>query len=134
MKTEMHVEKWNQAVMDGRPEAWDALVAEQVVDRTGGLERVGRSSFKERVAAVRAVFSDVTVRADDVVVTGDRIVWRWTLEGTQVAPFGGIAATNARVQMRGVNFQRLEGGRVMEHWTLVDVAGAMAQLKALAPQ
>lgn len=132
MKTEMHVEKWNEAVMEGRPEAWDALVSEQVVDRTGGLERIGRGSFKERVAAVRAVFADVTVRADDVVVNGDRIAWRWTLEGRQVAPFGGVPATNARVAMRGVNFQRLEGGRVVEHWTLVDVAGALAQLKSLA--
>jgi len=42
-----------------------------------------------------------------------------------VGAFAGVAATGRRVTLRGVNFQRIADGKVTEHWTMVDVAGAL---------
>jgi hypothetical protein len=36
-----------------------------------------------------------------------------------------VAPTGRPFTLRGVNFQCLRGDRVVDHWTLVDVAGAM---------
>jgi predicted ester cyclase len=90
----------------------------------------GVASFKARAGAVRTAFADIEIRVDDLVVEGDAIAWRWTLTGTHVGTFAGVAATGRRVSLRGVNFQRIEGDRVAEHWTLVDVFGATQALRS----
>jgi hypothetical protein len=67
--------------------------------------------FIERAAVVRARLGPLEVRVDAFVCDGDQIAWRWTLR----------ASAGERV-VRGVNFQRLDEGRVVEHWTMTDGA------------
>ncbi len=125
------VTRWaTQAVAAGRDEVWDDLLSDDVIDRSGGGEARGRESFKARARAVQAAFGDRVVAVDDLVVDGDRIAWRWTLTGTHVGPFLDIQPTGGRVTLRGVNFQRLRDGAVVEHWTLADLAGLARQLRA----
>jgi predicted ester cyclase len=109
---------------------FDELLALDVVDRSGPAPTVGVESFKVRAAAVRAAFSDIQIVVDDLLVDGDAIAWRWTLTGSHVGPFAGLAATGRYATLRGVNFQRLHGDRVGEHWTLVNVFGALQVLRA----
>jgi steroid delta-isomerase-like uncharacterized protein len=127
---ERFVKRWNQAIADGQVEAFEELLAEDVVDRSGPTPLTGAESFKARAGGVRAAFADIQIVADDLLVDGDAIAWRWTLTGTHVGPFAGLAPTGRRATLRGVNFQRLKDGRVAEHWTLVDVFGAMQALRA----
>ena len=68
------------------------------------------------------------MRVDDLVVEGDRLAWRWTFEGTHTGPFAGVAPTHKQVVLRGVNLQTLKEGKVVEHWTLADLASALRQL------
>jgi steroid delta-isomerase-like uncharacterized protein len=124
------VTRWaTQAVAAGRDEVWDELLADDVVDRSGGGESRGRETFKARARAVYAAFADRTVSVDDLVVEGDRIAWRWTLTGTHSGPFLDIQPTGKRVTLRGVNFQRVRDGAIVEHWTLADLAGLARQLR-----
>jgi predicted ester cyclase len=120
------VQRWTQeAIAEGRLDVFDELLAEDVVDRSGPAAAHGVPSFKARAGAVRAAFADIEICVDDWVVDGNAIAWRWTLSGTHVGPFAGLEPTGRRATLRGVNFQRLRGHRVVEHWTLVDVFGAM---------
>ncbi len=64
------------------------------------------SLFQERADALRARVGPLVVGVDEVLCQGDRIAWRWSLRA------GATTVT-------GVNFQRLAGGRLVEHWTLV---------------
>ncbi|HEY4015668.1 MAG TPA: ester cyclase [Polyangiaceae bacterium] len=122
--------RWIRAIAEGKLETFDALVAPDVVDRSGAAASHGVDTFKARAAAVRAAFTGIEIRVDDLVVEGDSIAWRWTLVGTHIGPFAGVAPTGRRATLRGVNFQRLRGGRVVEHWTVADVFGAVQALKA----
>jgi predicted ester cyclase len=123
--------RWTlEAIAGGRLDVFDELLVQDAVDRSGPAPTVGVESFKVRAAGVRAAFSDIQIVVDDLLVDGDAIAWRWTLTGTHVGPFAGLAPTARRVTLRGVNFQRLKDGRVAEHWTLVDVFGAMQALRA----
>jgi steroid delta-isomerase-like uncharacterized protein len=122
--------RWAAAIAEGRLEAFDELVAPDACDRSGATPTYGVETFKTRASAVRSAFGDIELRVEDLVVEGDAIAWRWALEGTHVGPFAGIAPTGRRVTLRGVNFQRLAGGRVSEHWTMVDVFGARQALGA----
>jgi predicted ester cyclase len=122
---------WIQdAIAEGRFGVFDDLLASDVVDRSGPVPTVGVESFKMRAAAVRSAFADIQIAVDDLLVDGDAIVWRWTLTGTHVGSFAGLAPTGRRATLRGVNFQRLRGERVAEHWTLVHVFGTMQTLRS----
>ena len=104
------IERWLHAAV-AQPELFEQLV---LGDAT---------PFEQRAAALRSAFTDRRASVDELVVEGDRIAWRWSVSGTHVADFAGRAATGRRVTLRGVNFQRLAGERVAEHWTLVDLDG-----------
>jgi hypothetical protein len=71
--------------------------------------------FDERAAALRARLGALTVSVDEVVVQGDRIAWRWTVRAGSTT-------------VSGVNFQRLEKGRLAEHWTLVGQARCVIEM------
>jgi predicted ester cyclase len=129
-EVERLVERWTQdAIVGGRLEAFDDLLAPDVCDRSGPVATSGVETFKVRTAAVRSAFADIELRVEDLVVDDATIAWRWALTGTHVGPFAGIGPTGRRVTLRGVNFQRLEGGRVVEHWTLADLFGATQALR-----
>ncbi len=124
------VQRWTEAIADGQLDVFDQLLTQDVIDRSGPTAVSGVESFKARTGAVRAAFADIAIVVDDMIVEADAIAWRWTLSGTHVGSFAGVAPTGRRTSLRGVNFQRLRGDRITEHWTLVDVFGAMQALRA----
>jgi steroid delta-isomerase-like uncharacterized protein len=124
------VQRWTEAVATGRLDVLDELLAEDVIDRSGTTPVSGVESFKGRAGAVRGAFAGIQIVVEDLIVEGDAIAWRWVLTGTHVGLFAGLAPTGRRATLRGGNFQRLKGGRVAEHWTLVDVFGATQALRA----
>lgn len=125
------VERWtNEAMAQGRLEAFDELLVPDVLDRSAPPGSRGLDSFKARAAAVRTAFSEIEMHVEDLLVDGEAIAWRWALTGTHVGSFAGVAPTGRRVTLRGVNFQRLRGERVAEHWTLADVFGVTQALRA----
>jgi steroid delta-isomerase-like uncharacterized protein len=127
------VQRWTRdAIADGRLDTFDELLSPDALDRTTAPPSRGVEPFKARTAAVRAAFAEIDVQIEDLMVDqhGEAIAWRWVLTGIHVGTFAGIAATGRRATLRGVNFQRLKGERVIEHWTLVDVFGAMQALRS----
>jgi steroid delta-isomerase-like uncharacterized protein len=125
------VQRWAQeGIARGRLETFDELLSPDVLDRSGPAPSRGVETFKARAAAVRAAFAEIDMRVEDLVVDGAAIAWRWALTGTHVGPFAGVGPTGRRVTLRGVNFQRLVGGQVVEHWTMVDVFGAVQALRS----
>jgi len=109
--TERLIRHWAiDAIQEGRLEVFEDLLAGDVVDRTTEPPTRGRATFFARAEAVRRAFAEIAMTVDDVVVEGDAVAWRWTLEGRN--------AQGVRVRIRGVNFQRLRAGVVVEHWTL----------------
>jgi steroid delta-isomerase-like uncharacterized protein len=127
---ERMVQRWTGAIADGRLDVFDELLTEDVIDRSGPAPVSGVESFKARTGAVRAAFADIAIVVDDLILEANAIAWRWTLSGTHVGPFAGLAPTGRRISLRGVNFQRLRGDRIAEHWTLVDVFGATQALRS----
>jgi steroid delta-isomerase-like uncharacterized protein len=125
------VQRWTQeAIAEGRLDTFDELLTDDVLDRSGAVPSRGVEPFKARAAAVRAAFAEIDLRVEDLLVDGDAIAWRWALTGTHVGAFAGVAPTGRRITLRGVNFQRLRGDRVVEHWTMVDVFAATQALRA----
>jgi steroid delta-isomerase-like uncharacterized protein len=124
------VRRWLSIVASGNVALFDENLNENVVDRSGSAPEYGSEPFKRRALAVSDAFSNLEATLDELVVEGTRLAWSWSVRGTHVASFGGVAATGKRVTLRGVNFQRVADGRIVEHVTLADSAGLMAALQA----
>ena len=125
---EAFVSRWLAAALHGNATEFEHLVGPHVIDSSTG-ERTQSAAFGERASAVQRAFSELAGQVDELLVDGDRIAWRWTLSGVHTGPFLGEAATGRRVRMSGTNFQRLAGGVVVAHYTLVDALGALRQLR-----
>jgi predicted ester cyclase len=57
------------------------------------------------------------------------VATRKSFLGTHQGDLFGVPATNKAVHIDVVDFVRVEDGRIMEHWNLVDSAGLMHQLQ-----
>jgi len=89
--------------------------------------------FKQRELKTFAAFPDLHITVEDVVAEGDMVTARWTLRGTHKGEFMGIAPTSKQVTIVGTGYIRLEGGKMVEDWTLHDALGMMQQLGVVPP-
>lgn len=74
---------------------------------------------------------DPTFTIEDVIAEGDKVVVRWTNNGTNVGDFLGMPATGRSFSTAGIDIYRVEDGKLAEHWHVVDVFGQMQQLGLL---
>jgi steroid delta-isomerase-like uncharacterized protein len=125
---ERFVARWLSAVTSGNSSEFEHLVASDVFDQNSA-EKTSVAAFCERALAVKRAFSGLEGRVDELLVDGDCVAWRWTLTGIHSGPFLGEPASGRPVRLSGTNFQRLAGGVVVAHYTLVDVFGALRQIR-----
>jgi steroid delta-isomerase-like uncharacterized protein len=87
--------------------------------------------FKQGVSPFFSAFPDLRVTADDVLSEGDKVVCRYTWNGTHQGDFFGVPATGRRVTVSGISIYRLAGSKIVEEWWLEDLLGLMQQLGAI---
>ena len=89
------------------------------------------AGWKTFIAAFLAGFPDFQLALEDVLAEGDRVGVRWTFRGTHQGEFMGIAPTGKRVSMSAIEINRVAGGKVAEHWVVLDQLGLLQQLGAI---
>ena len=95
---------------------------------------VGPEEVKEHVVKwLHAVFPDLHQDIEEMIAEGDKVVVRWTNSGTHVGEFMGIPPTGKSFSIAGIDIHRLSGGKMAEHWHVVDLFGQLQQL-GLIPQ
>ncbi|MFI5612792.1 ester cyclase [Amycolatopsis sp. NPDC051903] len=103
-----------------------------VVDHRGGAggDHVGIAAWREKWAAISrgeflADVRDLSVRVEQNVSDGEFSVNRYTSSGTQIS-------TGRRYAVTSMDMIRVRGGRIVEHWALMDVTARAAQLRGEA--
>lgn len=105
---------WDADAPDGLV---DQIFAPDVLDHSPqpgqgqGLEGVRRV-----IDLYHAVFPDLHVSNDDIIVSDDRGVLRWSATGTHEGDQLGVPATHRNVRMTGIDILRVEEGRIVERW------------------
>ncbi len=87
-----------------------------------------REGNKQTVAMVFAAFPDWRVSVEDMIAEGDKVVTRYTEQGTQQGAFMGIPATGKTVTITGIEIMRCADGKIAEQWIEGDALGMMQQL------
>jgi steroid delta-isomerase-like uncharacterized protein len=115
----------------GRPETVDEVLAEDYVDHSAlPAPAPGREGFKKRAAMLRAAFAPV-MEFGSFVVEGDYVAFTWTMTGTHQGSFAGVPASGKPIKVTGINVERFQGDRIVEHWSQFDSLGLMRQIGAI---
>ena len=81
---------------------------------------------------VFGAFPDLIMRIDDIFGADDKVVVRFTLNGTNTGPLFGLPPTGRKVTMTGIGIYRFAPhGRIVEEWYENDAIGQMRQLGLL---
>ncbi len=73
-------------------------------------------AFNSFFNKVISAFPDYTLTVDSLIVKGDRVMVRYTISGTHKGEFMGMAPTNDRITIAGIDVFRLDNGKIVEHW------------------
>jgi predicted ester cyclase len=65
------------------------------------------------------------------VAEGDLVVSRIVGRGTHAGELLGIPATNREVETDGIAIHRIRDGKIVEYWSVTDVARVLMQVGAL---
>lgn len=88
----------------------------------------GIDGCKKFVDRYMVAFPDLQMEVEDEIVSGDRIVTRWTATGTQTGELPGCPPTGARISIEGITIARLRDGKIVEAWNNWDALGLTRQL------
>jgi len=121
-------EGWNQ----GNLAVVDEIYAPNVVqhDPNSPMPVNSRKALKAYAANYRAAFPDLTFSVDDLIAEGDKVLWRFTSQGTHQGALGPIPPTGKQGTVTGMVLFRLASGQVAEVWANIDVLGLLQQLGA----
>ncbi len=94
----------------------------------------GREGLKVLMAQFREAFPDFKAVVEDLVAEGDRVVSRMVWAGTQKGEFMGIPPAGKSFSIEVIDIVRIEGGKIVEHWGIMDNMAMMQQLGAFPEQ
>jgi steroid delta-isomerase-like uncharacterized protein len=116
----------------GNMAAADELVDPNLIAHDSGAVMIplppGRQGVKQFFSDLRVKLPDLQISVDDLLAEGDKVAARWTVRGTNLGPFGAMAATGKQMTVTGIGIYRLAGGKIVEYWTELDMLGTMNQL------
>jgi predicted ester cyclase len=131
------IRRYIQAVDDNQTSDWgvlDEYIAEDFVAHNPlhpgvSLDREGMKQGAElfRVASPGARH-EIRIQ----VAEGDLVVSHIVGRGVHAGELLGIPATNKELETEGIVIHRIRDGKIVEYWSVTDVARVLQQLGALA--
>jgi steroid delta-isomerase-like uncharacterized protein len=88
----------------------------------------GAEGVRQQFDAFRVAFPDFHATIHDQIAEGDKVVTRKVFHGTHQGELMGIPPTGRQVEIEVIDIVRLEDGRIVEHWNVVDRLGLLQQL------
>jgi predicted ester cyclase len=94
-------------------------------------EAQGARGMRSIATKLLAAFPDLSMHVDDVAVSDQDVVVRVTFEGTQTGTLefkNPVLATNKHVKIDQVHTFRVENGKIVEAWMVMDHLEMLKQL------
>jgi steroid delta-isomerase-like uncharacterized protein len=108
----------------------DELLPVDYVDHNPPLPDLpsGREGVRQSSLILLAAFPDAAHTIEDQIAEGDKVMTRLNVRATFFGECLGFPPTGKVVEVSGVAVHRVEGGRLVEHWAHMDMAGFMQQI------
>jgi steroid delta-isomerase-like uncharacterized protein len=122
-----------ELISAGDLDGFIGYLAEDFVEHeTGpGLEPT-KAGTRQLFTMLRAGFPDLRFDAEDVLESGDKVVARARVTGTNKGDFMGIPASGKRIDIQVIDIVRFGAdGLAHEHWGVMDMMSLMQQIGAV---
>jgi len=100
-------------------------------DPTGATR--GLEAARRHVLGVREVWADLHVTVERQVAEGEWVASEVTARARHAGPWLGIEPTGRRVEITGVNLDRVVDGRIVEHGGAANLFEALLSIGAIRP-
>jgi steroid delta-isomerase-like uncharacterized protein len=122
---------WNKG------EVLEDLLASDAIDHSfvGGKTKSepGSESFKQIVGMFRNAMPDIELTLLDEIFSENKVVHRWSLNGTDVGGVMGMPPSGKSLTFTGTTVVRMENGKIAERWANIDELGLLQQLGVVPP-
>jgi predicted ester cyclase len=129
------VRRYIEAIDENATSDWSILddyVAEDFVAHNPAIP--GVSLDREGMKQAAEIFRVATPGRHEIgiqVAEGDLVVSQITGRGVHEGELLGIPATNAEVETEGIAIHRIRDGKIVEYWSVTDIARVLQQVGVL---
>jgi predicted ester cyclase len=129
------VRRYIEVIDENATSDWSILddyVAEDFVAHNPAIP--GVSLDREGMKQAAEIFRVATPGRHEIgiqVAEGDLVVSQITGRGVHAGELLGIPATNAEVETEGIAIHRIRDGKIVEYWSVTDIARVLQQVGVL---
>jgi predicted ester cyclase len=117
-------ESYNSRDLDA---SWAQYISPVLVNHAMG-GAYDSNSWREADKGLLRGFPDLSVKILDQVAEGDKVATRWIMTGTHSDEFMGILATGRTATLTATAVDRVQDGKIAEHWLELDFTGFLQKL------
>jgi steroid delta-isomerase-like uncharacterized protein len=124
-------EVWHHGNLDLLSDFWseDCINHAMPAANNRGLEAL--HSYHESLSVtLTEAFTDFQTEILQQIAEGETVVTQMRSSGKHQGTFLGIPATSKNITLSAMRIDRLQDGKIIEHWSIADMAGLMQQLQA----
>jgi len=100
-------------------------------DYYNNKHQVGIAGAKEHIRGVRTTFPDLVITINRQIAEGDWVVTQITARGTHQGSWLGMAPTGKKVEITGVNVDKVVNGRIVEHGGAANMLESLLRIGAI---
>ncbi len=120
---------WLSRNLAALPEFWTAgCVNHAMPPGTDNRGLAMLHAYHEQFFSAFAAFSEIKIEIVQQVAEAGKVVTQMTTRARHTGAFMGISPTGKAVTLETIRIDRLENGKIAEHWSVADMAGLMQQL------
>ena len=122
----------NQLWVERDISAIDEVLAENAEIHSPMHTFHGKQTMHYIVEKWLTAFPDLTMKWHDLIAEGDKVVCRFTADGTHLGGFFETKPTYREVHFTGVMIFHLKDQKITDYWSLVDIHAILSQLEEYA--
>ena len=123
---------WYQAFDRNDPALLDRILSEEWVEIPPAPgQPAGPNGAKQILAELRTAFPDMTIKIQEVLRDGNKVIVRSEIAGTQRSAFLGFAAKNRKMTIQAIDIHEFKDGKIVRTWHTEDWLTGLHQLGLL---
>ena len=125
--------RYHDATNKGALDELDDIFTNDFINFAAGFEPVkSLATMKTLIRELLAAFPDWYVTVEDMFAQDNKVVTRWSLRATHLAPYHDIPATGLKIQAEGIHIDHIVGGKIAERWACNNFTEVFDRLRAHA--
>jgi len=92
---------------------------------------LGVEGAKKHIIGVRETYPDLELTVDQQIAEEDWVATCYTMKGTHLGEWMGIKPTGKKIEVTGVNIDKLIDGKIVEHGGAANLFNSLLEIGAI---